>query len=60
MQSKYNQTIILRILPIWENYPKENIEWIIVDDGTDKIKDLVVDHPNVKYYEFEKKFMNEA
>jgi glycosyltransferase involved in cell wall biosynthesis len=25
-----------------QTYPKQNIEWIIVDDGTDKIEDLIV------------------
>jgi len=38
-----------------QTYPKERIEWIIVDDGTDKIDDLVKDHPNVKYFSYEKK-----
>lgn len=34
-----------------QNYPKSRIEWIIVDDGTDKIKDLVdaADIPQIKY-----------
>ncbi len=32
-----------------QKYPKELIEWIIVDDGTDKIGDLVSDIPFVKY-----------
>ena len=38
-----------------QTYPKDKMEWIIVDDGTDKIEDLVKDHPNVKYYSFDKK-----
>ncbi len=38
-----------------QNYPKDRIEWIIIDDGTDKIEDLVKDHPNVKYYRYEEK-----
>ena len=38
-----------------QTYPKERIEWIIIDDGTDKIADLVKNHPNVKYYSYEKK-----
>lgn len=38
-----------------QTYPKDKIEWIIVDDGTDRIKDLVVDHPNVKYFELDEK-----
>jgi hypothetical protein len=31
-------------------YPKHRMEWIIIDDGTDKIEDLVSGHPNVKYF----------
>lgn len=33
----------------YQTYPKDNIEWIIVDDGTDPIYDLVKDLPYVKY-----------
>ena len=36
-------------------YPKENIEWIIVDDGTDKVEDLVINIPQVKYFKFDEK-----
>jgi glycosyltransferase involved in cell wall biosynthesis len=36
-----------------QDYPKNLIEWIIVDDGTDSIKDLVASHPNVKYYKYD-------
>ena len=36
-------------------YPKNRIEWIIIDDGTDPIKDLVKDIPQVKYYYYEDK-----
>ena len=32
------------------DYPKERMEWIIVDDGTDPIRDLVEHIPQVKYY----------
>jgi glycosyltransferase involved in cell wall biosynthesis len=31
------------------------MEWIIIDDGTDKIKDLVCNIPQVKYYEYDVK-----
>ena len=31
------------------------MEWIIIDDGTDKIKDLVQDIPNVKYFAYDEK-----
>ena len=35
-----------------QNYPKDRIEWIIVDDGTDKIKDLIDKSgiSQIKYY----------
>ena len=32
-----------------QGYPEDKIEWVIVDDGTDQIKDLVSELPNVKY-----------
>jgi glycosyltransferase involved in cell wall biosynthesis len=38
-----------------QDYPKERIEWIIIDDGTDKIGDLVKHIPQVKYFPYEKK-----
>lgn len=38
-----------------QDYPKDRMEWIIVDDGTDKIGDLVAHHPQVKYFPVEKK-----
>ena len=38
-----------------QDYPKDRMEWIIVDDGTDPVEDLVGGHPNVKYFRFEKK-----
>lgn len=38
-----------------QDYPKDRMEWIIVDDGTDHIEDLVINHPNVKYYKFNEK-----
>lgn len=37
-----------------QTYPKDLIEWIILDDGEDKIEDLVCDVPYVKYYKIEK------
>lgn len=33
-----------------QDYPKDKIEWIIIDDGTDPIEDLVKDIPQVKYF----------
>jgi len=38
-----------------QTYPKDRIEWLIVDDGTDKIEDLVCHIPQVKYFKFDKK-----
>jgi hypothetical protein len=32
-----------------QSYPESKIEWVIVDDGKDQIKDLVSDLPNVTY-----------
>lgn len=38
-----------------QTYPKHRMEWIIIDDGTDKIEELVKDHPNVKYFKYDEK-----
>jgi len=38
-----------------QDYPKNLIEWIIVDDGSDKIEDLVKDIDFVKYYSYDEK-----
>jgi len=38
-----------------QNYPQERMEWIIIDDGTDKIEDLVSSIPQVKYYKYDTK-----
>jgi glycosyltransferase involved in cell wall biosynthesis len=38
-----------------QDYPKERMEWIIIDDGTDKIEELVIHHPNVKYFKYDTK-----
>ena len=35
---------------LMQDYPMDKIEWLIYDDGTDKIEDLVSDIPNVKYF----------
>jgi glycosyltransferase involved in cell wall biosynthesis len=34
-----------------QTYPKDRMEWIIIDDGTDKIGDMVSHLPNVRYFE---------
>jgi len=38
-----------------QTYPKDRIEWIIIDDGTDKIEDLVTHIPQVKYFKYNEK-----
>ena len=42
-----------------QTYPKNRMEWIIVDDGTDKIQDLVAavssEIPQIKYFPLPKK-----
>jgi hypothetical protein len=38
-----------------QTYSKDKIEWIIVDDGTDKIEDLVSHIPQVKYFKYDEK-----
>ena len=38
-----------------QTYPKDKIEWIIIDDGTDKIEDLVTYIPQVKYFKYDEK-----
>ena len=38
-----------------QDYPKDRMEWIIIDDGTDKIGDLVRDIPQVKYFSYDNK-----
>ena len=40
-----------------QDYPKDRMEWIIVDDGTDKIGDLVAHIPQVKYFPLDKKIL---
>ena len=50
--------------PFWEytikcfkhqNYPLDRVEWIIIDDGTDLIEDLVCDISQVKYFKYKEK-----
>jgi len=40
-----------------QDYPKHRIEWIIVDDGTDKIRDLIEasNIPQIRYFEVAEK-----
>ena len=45
------------IIKCFENqtYPKDKMEWIIIDDGTDKIEDMVAHIPQVKYFKYDEK-----
>lgn len=38
-----------------QDYPKIKMEWIIIDDGTDPIEDVVSSHPSVKYFKYNEK-----
>lgn len=40
-----------------QTYPKNRIEWIIIDDGTDPIGELVKDIPQVKYFYYQEKMI---
>ena len=40
---------------IAQTYPADKIEWVVVDDGDDQIKDLISDIPNVVYVLSDKK-----
>lgn len=40
-----------------QTYPKYRIEWIIIDDGTDPIGDLVADLEYVKYFYYPEKML---
>ena len=40
-----------------QTYPKSRIEWIIIDDGTDPIGDLVADIEYVKYFYYPEKML---
>jgi len=38
-----------------QDYPKDKIEWIIIDDGTDKVEDIITQVPQVKYFKYDTK-----
>ena len=38
-----------------QDYPKDRIEWIIIDDGTDKVEDMFTEVPQVKYFKYDEK-----
>ena len=41
-----------------QDYPKSRIEWIVIDDGTDKIEDLLTDCKVKVIYQYHKDKMN--
>ena len=54
----YNRrNFIKKLINMFDNqdYSKNKLEWVIVDDGEDKIKDLVIHHPLVKYISLNEK-----
>ena len=38
-----------------QDYPHDRMEWIIIDDGTDPVEDLIASHPRVKYFKYDTK-----
>jgi len=38
-----------------QDYPHDRMEWIIIDDGTDPVEDMVAHHPRVKYFKYDTK-----
>ena len=38
-----------------QTYPKDRMEWIIIDDGTDKVGDMLQDVPQIKYFSYDTK-----
>ena len=38
-----------------QDYPKDKMEWIIIDDGTDKVEDMFTQVPQVKYFKYDEK-----
>ena len=38
-----------------QDYPQDKIEWVVIDDGTDPIEDLVSDLSYCKYFKYETK-----
>jgi len=54
----YNRRVFIPILIqnyLAQTYPRELMEWIIIDDGTDPVEDLFKDVPTVKYVRVEEK-----
>lgn len=54
----YNRRPFIRsLIKCFENqdYPKDKMEWIIIDDGEDKVSDLFEKVPQVKYFAYDEK-----
>ncbi len=54
----YNRrTFIPALIKSYENqtYPRELMEWVVVDDGSDSVEDLFKDVDGVKYYSLDKR-----
>ena len=54
----YNRKKFMKLVEMNYNnttYPKKKIEFIILDDGTDKVEDEVPKGDNIKYYHYKKK-----
>jgi len=54
----YNRRVFIPILIqnyLAQTYPRELMEWIVIDDGTDPVEDLFKDVPTVKYVRVEEK-----
>ena len=54
----YNRKKFMKLVEMNYNnitYPKEKIEFIILDDGTDSVKDVIPKGDNIKYYHYKKK-----
>jgi len=41
------------------DYPKDKLEWIILDDGDESIKDVLPDDKRIKYYYYDQKAKDE-
>jgi cellulose synthase/poly-beta-1,6-N-acetylglucosamine synthase-like glycosyltransferase len=40
------------------DYPKDKLEWIIIDDSPKSIRDIIPDDPRIKYHYFDKEAQN--
>ena len=56
-QTFNRRPFITTMIKCFENqtYPRNRMEWIIIDDGTDKIEDIVSHIPYIKYFKYDEK-----